>query len=67
MIPIVDDKKLRLSGRKFLSANGSRMKVHHNFFSRFMSISRRPLIESQASLFRYYSFHSQIWYLCNKP
>lgn len=48
MIPIVDDKKLRLSGRKFLSANGSRMKVHHLFFIAScpfldaLSIDRKP-------------------------
>lgn len=72
MIPIVDEQEkydslvenfYLLIERRMGKSNESAP----SFFSRFMSISRRPSIESQASIFRYYSSHSQIWYLCNKP
>lgn len=42
------------------------MKVPSFFLSLQVHFST-PFNRSQASLFRYHSSYSQIWYLCNKP
>lgn len=68
MIPIVDEQeKYDSLVENFYLLIGRRMKVHHLFFLASCPFLDALSIESQASLFRYHSFHSQIWYLCNKP